>query len=117
QSTNLTNQTPIILISALSLLFAGFYIKRKESKYIFLLALTIGIGTTIHIQSVALIPFMGLLFFLYGKDYLKKTVLIFTGLFIPWIPVLIADYQNNFYNTQQILSYYTNEQASTSYDV
>ncbi len=117
QSTNLTNQTPIVLLSAFSLMFGLLFIRKKRLKYLFFQSLAVGIGTSIHIQAVALIPFLLLTWILFSKAYIKGLLLILIGLFIPWTPVLIADSQNNFYNTRSMLNYFSNEQAKTSYEV
>ncbi len=117
QSTNLTNQTPIVLFSALTILFALIFTKTGKSKFVFFLALVVGSATSVHIQSVALMPFIFFVIVFFRKNILKNIILISLGLGIPWIPVLIADMQNNFYNTTSMIMYFTNNQAQVSYDV
>ncbi len=116
QSTNLTNQTPIILFSTLSILFMVLFIKKRNTKFIFLQALSIGIGTSIHIQAVALIPFLVLTYAFFSKNRIKDFIVICLGIAIPWVPVLIADVQNNFYNTRNMIFYYTSSQAQIPYE-
>ena len=117
QSTNLTNQTPIALFSALSLLFVLLYSRQKKALFIFLAALSVGFASAVHIQSIALIPFLFFTLILFRKRIIKSIIFVLAGLAIPWIPVLIADFQNNFYNTTAMLTYFSNDQAKTSYDV
>lgn len=117
QSTNLTSQTTMVLFSSLSMLFVFIFLRKKRNLFFLLACLSVGIATSIHIQAVALIPFLILTIILFRKNIVRKILYLGIGLFVPWIPVLISDSQNNFYNTIQILTYFTNEQASTSYDV
>lgn len=117
QSTNLTNQTPIIIFSVLALIFMVKYLKTKKLRFLFWQSLTIGIASSIHIQGVALLPLI-FLTVIFGKINLKKGIpLIFLGIILPWVPVLIADQQNGFYNTKNILTYYSSSQAQVSYEV
>lgn len=124
QSTNLSNQTPIILFTSLALLFAVIYAKNKGFKYLFLATLMVGIGTSIHIQTVALFPFLALTFLfterrdLFNlKNLFGKVFLVFLGIVLPWVPVLITDLSNNFYNTKNILFYFSSDQAKVPYEV
>lgn len=117
QSTNLTNQTPIVFFSSLSLLFVLLFVKRKKNIFIFLAALSVGFGSAVHIQAVALIPFILLAPFLFRRNLFQSLVLIFLGLGIPWLPVLVADSYNNFYNTRQMIYYFTGDQAKVPYEV
>ena len=117
QSTNLTNQTPIIIFSTLSVIAALRYLQQKKLRYVFFQSLCIGVASAIHIQAVALAPFI-LFTFILGRVPLKIGImLVFIGLFIPWIPVLIADSQNNFYNTLSMATYFSSDQAKVSYEV
>lgn len=117
QSTNLTNQTPIIIFSVLALFFMVKYLKTKKIRFLFWQSLAIGIASSIHIQGVALISLV-LLTYLFANSFWKRGILlIISGLLIPWIPVLIADSQNSFYNTKNILTYYSSSQGQVPYEV
>lgn len=116
QSTNLTNQTPIILTSVLSVLFSVLYINKQRISYIFFLAFFISLGSSIHIQSIALFPLLFFTLALSHKKIKGFLVVLIAGV-IPWIPVLIADSQNNFYNTLSMISYFTSSQSQVPFEV
>jgi len=116
QSTNLTNQMPSSLCASLLLLFAVMYIKKQKPIYLFLAGLSVGLSSSIHLQGVLLlIPLF--CFFVVSKTFHpRKIFLIFIGLLVPWIPVLIVDVQNNFYNTKNMFLYITNPQSQITYE-
>lgn len=117
QSTNLTNQTLISLFSILLLWSCVKYFKTKQLKYTFLVGLSVGLASSIHLQGVMLLPVV-VVFIIIGKIiHPKKIFLIGLGILIPWLPVLFMDAQNNFLNTKNMLGFFASDRNKASYDV
>lgn len=116
QSTNLTNQTPIVIFSIISILCMVKYFKTRKTSYLFFQALVVSSASAVHIQAIALMPLVFFTFIFAGFPW-KKMPAIALGLIVPWIPVFIADSQNNFYNTINMFTYFGNSQSQTSFDV
>lgn len=116
QATNLTNQMPSSLCASLLLLAIVLYLKKEKDRYLFLSGFAVGLSSSIHLQGVLLLmPLCG--FLIVTKTISpKKLFLVGIGLALPWIPVLLIDMQNNFYNTKNMLMYFTNSQSKVSYD-
>jgi len=116
QSTNLTSQMTASLCASLLLLVAILYIRKEKSIFLFISGLSVGLASAIHLQGVLLIiPLM--CFIVVTKSFSpKKIFLIAFGMLLPWLPVLIIDVQNNFYNTKNMLMYFTNPQSQASYE-
>lgn len=117
QATNLTNQMTASLCTTLFLIFVVRYIKNGNPINLFLQGFFLSLSAAIHLQGVLLFPAL-LLSILFTKSYsLKKLIFIFLGLFLPWIPVLAADLQNNLTNTKNMLSYFVQPQSQIPYEV
>lgn len=114
QGVNLTNQSPLSLTSLLAIWAMIKYVKKKEPKYLFLLSLFISIGASIHLQGTGLIMLLITTIIFTGIPSRKAIKYTIIGLFLPWIPVLIADVQNNFYNTRNMINYYLYDQYKIS---
>jgi len=117
QGVNLTNQSPQAIFSLLAIWFSIKFIRTKKIKYIFLLSLSVGTAASIHLQGAALIFLLFFTLIFSGIPRLSTLLLAAFGLFIPWIPVFIADSQNNFSNTRNMLYYYMHDQYRISLDV
>jgi hypothetical protein len=117
QGTNLTNQSPIAVIGLLSIWCSVRYLRKKERRYIFLLALLVGLGSSIHLQGVAL-GILLVVTVIFAKRFDIKTIfVVFLGLLILWTPVIIVDIQNHFFNSKGMLQYYLHDQYNISLDV
>ncbi len=117
QGTNLTNQSPQAFMALLSIWLAMLFMKTKNTLFLFLLALCISAAASIHLQGAALIALLFFTFVFSGVPKVKHIIVIIIGLFIPWIPVLLVDLQNNFFNTRNMLQYYSHDQYAISLDV
>lgn len=117
QSANLTSHSVLSLIALFALWFAIKYFKQKQGIYLFLLSFIAGLAPTIHVQGFMLIPLVFIALFLSGTPSIKKLAIIFFGLFLPWIPIFIADSNNNFFNTRNMIIYYLHDQYKISLDV
>lgn len=118
QSTNLSNQTPVALFSLLAIFFMVKYVKTKKKRYLFFLGLAIGAASSIHLQGIALFPLAMATLIIpnFPKISLKEILLILSGIVMPWLPVFYADYQNNFYNINNMLNYLF-QQNKVSFEV
>lgn len=116
QSTNLSNQTPIALISLLALVSAAGYTASRRITALFFLALFTGLAAAIHLQGVALFPLV-VVTLMSTRSFSPKAVFTtVAGLILPWIPVLIADYAMEFTNTKRMVSYLLLSQNPVTYE-
>lgn len=118
QSTNLTNQAPLAIVSLLALYSMVKYTRTKSINYIFLLGFFVSLGASVHLQGIALI-FLALFTFLFAGIPFKKIGLLYllVGLILPWLPVLISDLSHNFFNFTNMFNYYAYDQYKISLDV
>lgn len=118
QSTNLTNQGPLAIISLLALWLMIKYVRTRSINSIFLLGFFVGLGASIHLQGIALI-FLPLFTILFAGIPSKKIGLLYflIGLIMPWLPVFISDLNNNFINFISMTNYYFHDQYLVSLDV
>jgi len=103
QGTNLTNQTPQALLSLAAIWCFITYIKKKEIKYLLLLGLSIGFASSVHLSGVGLIFLPVSMVLVYRKISFKGIGLLILGAVIPWLPVFIVDFQNNFINIRHMI--------------
>lgn len=116
QGSNLTNQSPLAIISLFCIWFSIKYIRQKKEKYLFLLAFFIGLASSIHLQGVSLLVILVFVIVFSGLPSLKGILLIILGLLIPWAPVFIVDLQHNFSNTKNMVYYYLFDQYKIPYE-
>lgn len=118
QSTNLTNQAPLAIISLLALWSMVKYIRTRNINYFFLLGFFVSLGASIHLQGIALISLALFTLFFAGVPLRKKSLIYFiVGLILPWFPVFISDLSHNFFNFTNMLNYYLYDQYKISLDV
>jgi len=117
QSVNLTNQSPLAIISLFSIWSMVRYIKTKKLKYLFLLGFAVSLAISFHLQGAALLIFV-LITIIFGRIFNFKGLLaILAGFFIPMLPILLFDLQNNFTNLRNVIQYYFHDQYKISLDV
>ncbi|GEM_PF-811020 len=116
QSLNLTNQTPLSLISLLAIWSSFRFIKTRKKIYAFSLGLLVSLGASVHLQGVALIVLPVTTFVLIGFPHLAHIFSLILGLFLPSIPILIHDVQHQFFNTKNMITYYLFNPNQITYD-
>jgi hypothetical protein len=117
QATNLTNQMVISIFSTFLIWSIVKYLKKPKNVYLFLIGLSVGIASAIHLQGIMLLPVV-LVFLIFARIFdIRKIVIILLGILTPWLPVLYVDVQNGFYNTRSMLNYPFQAQGQVSYDV
>ncbi|KKU81402.1 MAG: hypothetical protein UY10_C0058G0006 [Microgenomates group bacterium GW2011_GWA2_47_8] len=117
QSTNLSNQTPIGLPSVLALIAGLAYVKTNRPAYLFFLGLAVGAASSIHLQGLGLLPLVIVSVLLGSRPSLRGFVFLGIGLLLPWLSVFWADAGHGWYNTKNMIRYYTVDQYRISLDV
>ena len=117
QATNLTNQSPLAIIALFAIWTMISYVKTKKLKYLFLLALFVSLASTIHLQGLALIILVPITIIFTRPPLIKGIIVLLLGIFIPLIPLILFDIQNNFVNSHSMLKYYLYDQYKISLDV
>lgn len=105
QSTNLTNPSAVVIFSVLAVYFCLRYIKTGRSSFIFLFIFFISISINMHFQSIGLLIMIPIALFM-QRPKIKQLAYIIGGFVIPFIPLIIFDLNNNFFNTRGIIDYY-----------
>ncbi|MDO8269621.1 MAG: glycosyltransferase family 39 protein [Candidatus Levybacteria bacterium] len=117
QATNLTNQMTASIFATLFLIFFLQHIKTRKKIYLLLLGLSVGLSSSIHLQGILLLPAL-LIAVIFAKIIKPREILLIGfGLLLPWIPVLISDSNNNFYNTLNMFNYAFMSQGQVSYEM
>ncbi len=91
-------------IGVFAIYFLINYIKSTRLVWMFLLAFSISLGTTIHFQTAYLVPLIFSGFF-FGKNRLKAVVISILGFAIPLLPFLYFDLKFHWFETRQIIDY------------
>src|SRR3990167_6654661 len=95
QGTNLTNQSPISLLSLAAIWSGVRYIREKKAKYIFLLGFFASMAASIHLQGVALFFIVLLTLLILRYFRLKHIILLVCGIVLPLLPIIISDFGHN----------------------
>ena len=117
QATNLTNQSLLAIVALCAIWTMISYVKTKKLKYLFLLALFVSLASTVHLQGAALIILVPITIMFTRPPLIKGIIVLLLGIFIPLIPLILFDVQNNFVNSHSMLKYYLYDQYKISLDV
>lgn len=115
QSVNLTNQSPLAIVSLLALWSAIRYIRSGRPINLFWLGLFTGSAAAIHLQGATLIILV-LTTLVMRRPHLGGVAALGVGLFIPLVPILLFDIQHKFVTTQGVLAYYLRGQYTVSFE-
>jgi hypothetical protein len=116
QSVNLTNQSPLAIISLFSLWSMIMYVKSKRNLYLFFLGLSVSLAATIHLQGAALFLVIFFTIVFTGIPTKKGIGLILFGILIPLVPLIISDFQTGFLNSKNMLNYYLFNQNRITFE-
>ncbi len=105
QSTNLTSPSMVSIFSIASVYFFVKYVKERKPLYSFLLGFFIATAVNIHFQAVGLFVLIPIII-VFSKGTKQTLLSLFLGILIPFIPLIVFDLKNNFYETRGILDYY-----------
>lgn len=90
-----------------TLFMAATLVTLKQGKpyQFFLTAFLLGMAINFHYQAVYLIPMLGIVL-VSGKFSFRSLFAAGLGLALPFLPLLIFDWQHDWWNTRQIIDYY-----------
>ena len=117
QSVNLTNQSPLAIVSLFAIWSAIRYAKYQHKKYLFFLGFTVSLASSIHLQGVSLLLLVLMTLIFSARPSRKGILLLLVGILLPLLPVLIVEIQNNFFNSRNMVQYYLYDQYKISLDV
>lgn len=117
QATNLTSPSMVGVITVVSLYFLVKYVKTGKTVHAFWMAFAIGNAVNVHFQAVGLLIVIPIAFIFDKKKSLKKIFILLTGIIIPFIPLIIFDVLNNFFESKNMMQYYLHDQYKISFDV
>lgn len=117
QSTNLTNQSPLALISLFGIWSMVRFVKTGKMKYLFFLGLITSFAPTIHMQGILLALLLFITIVFSRVTSLRGIIILLFGIIIPLIPLIIFDLKNDFVNIQNMWNYYFHDQFKISYEV
>lgn len=116
QAVNLTNQSPLNLISAGLLVVTVLFFKKPKTIYLFWIGLLSTLGATMHLQGVPLV-IISFGVFLLSSFARRKWLALVVGGIIPLIPLIYFDATHHFINIHNMLQYYFHDQYAVSLDV
>lgn len=106
QSTNLTSPSMVSIFSILSIYFFIRYIQEKKILNGFFMSFFVATAINIHFQAIGLLCLIPIAFLLSFKKSLKNFLLLLFGAIIPFIPLIIFDLKNNFFESRNLIDYY-----------
>lgn len=110
QSTNLTSPSMVGIFAVLALYFFIKYLKYKKNSQAFWMAFIIAISINIHFQAIGLLCLIPIAFIFDSNKNLKKAFVLLIGTLIPFIPLIIFDISNNFFESRNWIDYFINGQ-------
>src|SRR3989304_4138568 len=105
-STHLTNPNLITVFALLSVLLFIKIIKKDVSYWwSFLFGLVLGIGVNVHYQTASLL-ILPILMLIYKRKKVIYFLSFLVGIFLTFIPTLLFELTNHWFNTKNILYFY-----------
>ena len=98
----------VAISTALLFLFFILYWKRKNPVYAFLMGLALGSALSFHYQTINLLIFAAVVFFIPKINLAQRIIGLLSmgvGFFIPSLPLIIWDSQQQWSNLRNILDY------------
>ncbi|MFH1827342.1 MAG: hypothetical protein ABH812_02860 [bacterium] len=87
-------------------LFMGLYKKNKNSWFLFLTSLWLGILLQLHYQFIISIILIAIYYFIVKKESPKKLLIFIGGLSIGFLPIFIFELRHQFYLTKTITLFF-----------
>jgi len=87
-------------------LFMGLYKKSKNSLFLFITALWLGILLQLHYQFIISIILITTYYFFVNKEDFKKILIYLSGLLVGFSPLIIFEIRNNFYIIKTLFLFY-----------
>lgn len=108
RSTALSQHIFVGICSTLLVLFFVLLWQKKQSRYAFLMGLSLGVALSMHYQAINLFIFFPVLLFipkLSLREKLLRLGFMMVGFLLPSLPLLWWDFQQSFANIKNILDY------------
>lgn len=115
QSINLTNQSPLPILSLFTLWSGLCFVKSKKMIYAFLLGFFASFAVTVHFQGVSLLVVV-LLSHIYTKFSFKRIIISIFGSILPLVPLIYFDVLYQGINSKGLYYYLTIGQYVISYN-
>lgn len=105
-ATNLSNPDIVPFTASISILFFILFLKGNRNKLVLIVwGFFQGIGVLSHFQMVALFILPTIVFIFKKKNILFNLLFFCLGLILSFIPTIVFEFQNNWYNSRGILYY------------
>lgn len=104
-ATNLTSPSMVGILSIVSVYFFIKYIKTGFVKNAFWMAFIIATSVNVHFQSIGLLILIPTSFILDKNRSFKKVFYLLGGIIIPFIPLIIFDISNKFFESKNWIEY------------
>lgn len=104
-STNLTSPSMVGIFSILSIYFFVRYIKTGFIKNAFWMAIMVTTSINIHFQAIGLLILVPISFLLDKSKSLRKLFYLLGGVIIPFVPLILFDITNNFFESRNWIEY------------
>jgi len=105
QATNLTSPSMVGIFAFVSLYFFVRYIKTGSIRNAFWLSFMAATSVNIHFQAIGLLVLIPVSFLLDKRRNLKKFIYLGLGTLIPFIPLMLFDITNNFFESKNWIEY------------
>lgn len=100
------NPVVIPLLFIILIYLIHLYFENKKTRYLFLSAITFGLGISFHLQFLFIFPIFILPIFsaLKNRKFKDLTSLV-VGSILPFLPIFLFDLRHNFLNSNQIIEF------------
>ncbi len=105
----LWNSTLQLTFSIFLLFFLAFYQKKQTLVRLFFVAFWLGLILQFHYQFIIVI-LISIIYLVLKRFNLKKILIFLTGIVTGFLPIILFELRNNFYNLQTILLFIKNWQ-------
>lgn len=108
RSTALTQHSLVGISTGLTLLATICYAKNKKISWAFLLGVFAGIAASLHYQAITLLLIGAIVLIVqHGvwRRIIRDSIAYFSGVILPFAPLLYWDYQQQFANLRNLLDY------------
>lgn len=99
-----TQHSMVGVITTLFLAAVVLYLKNPKSSTLFVVGFLLSFSMNFHYQTVYLLP-MVVILLLVKRPKLKGVFYVLLGLFIPFIPLIIFDFQHHWWNLTKVIDY------------
>ena len=95
-------------LTPLLILFMGFFKKENKSFLLFTVGFLAGLLSLFHYQYLIIIFGLGIYYFFIKKNSLRNLFMFLVGIIGGFLPMIVFELKNNFYNLQTLFFYLNN---------